>query len=160
VTRFGFAFNPTNEQARAALDRARGWCAANGIEAWDAEADDGDRIAAECVGSDLICVLGGDGTFLRAARSLEGARAPLLGVNLGRLGFLTEVEADQLETGLKRFLDGDFRIEERTILQVILSRGERTVARAIGLTKHRATRASRSQNPRRLRRPRTSATAN
>ena len=60
MSRFGFAFNPTNSQARAALERARAWCAANGVDAWDAEADDRERIAAECVGSDLVCVLGGD----------------------------------------------------------------------------------------------------
>jgi NAD+ kinase len=54
-------------------------------------------------------------------------------VNLGRLGFLTEVEAEQLEDGLARFLDGKCRIEERTILQVTLSRGAKALTRAIGL---------------------------
>ncbi|HKB33056.1 MAG TPA: NAD(+)/NADH kinase [Candidatus Dormibacteraeota bacterium] len=81
----------------------------------------------------LVVTLGGDGTFLAGARFAAPKGIPLLGVNLGRLGFLTEVEAEHLEEGLKRFLDGDYRIEERTILQVALSRGTRTVARAIGL---------------------------
>jgi NAD+ kinase len=81
----------------------------------------------------LVVTLGGDGTFLAGARYAAPRGIPILGVNLGRLGFLTEVEADHLEDGLKRFLDGDYRIEQRTILQVVLSRGTRTVARAIGL---------------------------
>ena len=52
--RFGFAFNPTNPQARAALDRAEAWCRANGVETWSSEASDRDRIAAACPGTDLV----------------------------------------------------------------------------------------------------------
>jgi NAD+ kinase len=81
----------------------------------------------------LIVTLGGDGTFLSGARLAAPRGIPVLGVNLGRLGFLTELESDQLEDGLGRFLEGAYRIEERTILQVVLLRGPRTLARAIGL---------------------------
>ncbi len=127
MSRFGFAFNPTNPQARAALERARAWCAANGVESWDAEADDGDRIAAECVGSDLICVLGGDGTFLRAARGIGDSAAPTLGVNLGRVGFLAKVETDDLEQALSKVASGDFALEDRFRIEATLIRvdGER-----------------------------------
>ena len=113
MKRFGFAFNPTNPQARAALERARAWCSANGVDAWDAEADDHQRIAQECVGSDLICVLGGDGTFLRAARGIGDSAAPTLGVNLGRVGFLAKVETDDLERALSKVASGDFALEDR-----------------------------------------------
>ena len=83
--------------------------------------------------TDLLITLGGDGTFLAGAR-LAGPRGiPLLGVNLGRLGFLTELEEDQLETGVTGFIEGKHRIEERTMLQVELLRGSRRVARSIGL---------------------------
>lgn len=81
----------------------------------------------------LVVTLGGDGTFLHGARLAAPRGIPILGVNLGRLGFLTEVDADQLEEGLSRFLDGSYRIEERTILQVALMRGGRNLARSIGL---------------------------
>ena len=81
----------------------------------------------------LVLTLGGDGTFLHGARVAAPRGIPILGVNLGRLGFLTEVDADQLEEGLTRFLDGSYRIEERTILQVALIRGGRNVAKSIGL---------------------------
>ena len=124
MSRFGFAFNPTNPQARAALERAQAWCAANQVEAWDAEADDRDRIAAECVGSDLICVLGGDGTFLRAARGIGDSAAPTLGVNLGRVGFLAKVETDDLEQALAKVAKGDFMIEDRFRIDATLLRAD------------------------------------
>lgn len=63
-------------------------------------------------------VLGGDGTLLKAARLLSPGGMPLLGVNLGRLGFLTEVESGNLETALPSFLQGDFVMDERTTLAV------------------------------------------
>ena len=124
MSRFGFAFNPTNPQARAALERGQTWCAANGVEAWDAEADDGDRIAAECVGTDLICVLGGDGTFLRAARGIGDSAAPTLGVNLGRVGFLAKVETVDLEEALSKVASGDFAIEDRFRIEATLLRAD------------------------------------
>ena len=124
MSRFGFAFNPTNPQARAALERAQAWCAANGVESWEAEADDGDRIAAECVGADLICVLGGDGTFLRAARGIGDSAAPTLGVNLGRVGFLAKVETDDLEQALAKVATGDFALEDRFRIEATLLRAD------------------------------------
>ena len=122
MSRFGFAFNPTNPQARATLERAQAWCAGNGVESWEAEADDGDRIAAECVGSDLVCVLGGDGTFLRAARGIGDSAAPTLGINLGRVGFLAKVETDDLEGALAKVAGGDFALEDRFRIEATLLR--------------------------------------
>jgi NAD+ kinase len=105
-----------------------------GVETFESDRDGPtDAVTARLKGVGLVVTLGGDGTFLAGARFAAPRGIPLLGVNLGRLGFLTEVEAEHLEDGLKRFLDGEYRIEERTILQVLLSRGSRTVARAIGL---------------------------
>jgi NAD+ kinase len=84
-------------------------------------------------GADLVLTLGGDGTFLAGARLAAPNDVPVLGVNLGRLGFLTELEHDQLEHGIQRYVAGDYRIEERNMLQVTLMRGGRTIAKAIGL---------------------------
>ena len=89
--------------------------------------------SAELKGADLVLTLGGDGTFLAGARLAAPQGIPILGVNLGRLGFLTELEAEDLEDGLRRFLEGDYRIEERTMLEVTLLRGGRKVAQAVGL---------------------------
>jgi len=80
-----------------------------------------------------VVTLGGDGTFLAGARLAAPRGIPLLGVNLGRLGFLTELEAEQVEDGVARVINGSYRIEERTILQVTVRRADRNVVRAIGL---------------------------
>jgi NAD+ kinase len=66
---------------------------------------------------DLLIVFGGDGTMLGAARSLAGARTPILGVNIGGLGFLTAVGGDQISNELTHLWEGEFRIEERSLLQ-------------------------------------------
>ena len=78
-------------------------------------------------GLDLAVSLGGDGTMLRAVDLVAGSGAPVLGVNVGHLGYLTEVEPDDLAAALERFFRGDFRIEERMTLQVEVEGGEGTV---------------------------------
>ena len=116
------------------VDRAIAALKDRGVETFESDRDGPtDAVTARLKGVGLVVTLGGDGTFLAGARFAAPRGIPLLGVNLGRLGFLTEVEAEHLEDGVNRFLDGEYRIEERTILQVLLSRGSRTVARAIGL---------------------------
>jgi NAD+ kinase len=109
--------------------QAIGQLQAKSIEAVEMHRD----AAADLKGADLILTLGGDGTFLAGSRLAAPKGIPVLGVNLGRLGFLTELEHDQLEEGFRRYLANDFRIEERNMLQVTLSRAGRVVARAIGL---------------------------
>ena len=84
-------------------------------------------------GTDLILTLGGDGTFLAGARLAAPRDIPILGVNHGHLGFLTEIDAEGMEVGLGRFLDHSYRIEERTMLQVELARQGQTLVQEIGL---------------------------
>lgn len=116
------------------LERARRVLSDRGIESWTARREEpATAIASRLHATSLLLTLGGDGTFLSGARLAAPRGVPLLGLNLGRLGFLTELEEDQLESGLARFLEGRYRIEERTMLQVQLHRGTRNVARTIGL---------------------------
>ncbi|HZV51667.1 MAG TPA: NAD(+)/NADH kinase [Candidatus Dormibacteraeota bacterium] len=81
----------------------------------------------------LLVTLGGDGTLLHAARLAAPRGIPVLGVNLGRLGFLTELEVDELADGLRRFLAGEYRLDERMLIEVTVQRGERRLGRALGL---------------------------
>lgn len=66
---------------------------------------------------DVMLVLGGDGTVLQAARETIHSRIPLIGVNLGSLGFMTQIEPTGIEVALDRLIDGDYREESRMLLQ-------------------------------------------
>ena len=76
-------------------------------------------------GCELVVVFGGDGTILRGAEVARPAGTPLLGVNLGRVGFLAEAERDDIETVVERLVRGDYVVEERMTLEVdVLHDGE------------------------------------
>ena len=75
------------------------------------------RLDLEGEGVDLLLSLGGDGTLLRAARLVAGRDIPVLGVNLGHLGFLTSAPASELDAALGRVLDGDFVLDRRFTLR-------------------------------------------
>ncbi len=111
--RIGFAVNPGIADAQTVLERGRAWCAAHGAETWDAAPDDQGTMAASIPGSDVVCSLGGDGTFLRTARAIGGSGVPALGVNLGRVGFLAKVDPDGLEDALDGIASGEYSVEER-----------------------------------------------
>lgn len=81
------------------------------------------------IGLDLMLSLGGDGTMLRAVDLAADDGVPVLGVNLGQLGYLTEVEPSGVRMALKRFLAGSYRIEERMRLQVEVHRSDAPVER-------------------------------
>jgi NAD+ kinase len=98
--------------------------------------------------SDLLLVFGGDGTMLRAARDIAGSRTPILGVNIGGLGFLTGVPSKELPRALAQIWRGEFKIESRDLIEasgvchgkqiretalndIVVSRG--AVSRLIGL---------------------------
>ncbi|MGO8770386.1 MAG: NAD kinase [Mycobacterium sp.] len=84
------------------------------------EVVDADPRAAE--GCELVLVLGGDGTFLRAAELARNVEIPVLGVNLGRIGFLAEAEAEAIDRVLERVVARDYRVENRLTLDVIVSK--------------------------------------
>ena len=83
----------------------------------DIEVVDADETAAQ--GCELVLVLGGDGTFLRAAELARNAAIPVLGVNLGRIGFLAEAEAEAIDTVLDHVVNRHYRVETRMTLDVL-----------------------------------------
>lgn len=117
VRRIGFAYNPTKEDAVELSARATGWCARRDIESWAMASGDTDALLAALPGVDVLVVLGGDGTFLRAARAVAEVHVPIVGVNLGKIGFLSKAEAHELEELLGRIVDGRFRLEPRMALR-------------------------------------------
>jgi NAD+ kinase len=124
IRRIGLAYNPTNPETSDVRERAAAWCATHDIQTWMAEAEDHEAIGHQLADTDLICILGGDGTFLRAARAIGGSRVPALGVNLGRVGFLAKVEPADLEDTLDRVLAGDCRVEDRFRISATVIRAD------------------------------------
>ncbi len=119
------------ELARATIH----WLEQRGHSAWLTEVDGaahelGHKTREHRLGdapdADLVVSLGGDGTMLRAVQLLHGAPVPVLGVNVGLLGYLAEVEPESLATVLERWFDGPERgqwsVEERMLLEVSLAR--------------------------------------
>ena len=123
IRRIGFAYNPTSEAAVELRERAAGWCAVRGIDQWAAQAGDFNALCADLPTTDVLVVLGGDGTFLRAARAVIQVDVPLLGINLGKVGFLSKVEANELETVLAKLAAGQFTVDERMALEAKLLPG-------------------------------------
>ncbi len=126
LRRIGFAYNPTSEAAIELRERAAGWCRLRGIEHWAAPAGEFETLVVELPTTDILAVLGGDGTFLRAARAVAEVDVPLLGVNLGKVGFLSKVEAHELEGVLAQISNGDFAIDERMALHATVFPGGRS----------------------------------
>lgn len=142
LTRIGFAVSRYNPEATAVLERGRAWCAAHGVTAWDAIADDDDRLAGALPGSDLVAVLGGDGTFLRVARAIGDSQVPALGINLGRVGFLAKVEPADLEGALDGIAAGRFGLSERMRLGATIERADGTRVEAACLNEVAVARAA------------------
>jgi NAD+ kinase len=114
-----FVTHPERPEAAALAGRVGTWLREQGHEARVAEGH------AHALASgptdddiDLAVSFGGDGTMLRAVELASPAGVPVLGVNLGHLGYLTEVEPSGLQSALERFLAGDYGVEERMTLQV------------------------------------------
>lgn len=123
MKRIGFAYNPTTEQALELRERGMGWCATRGIEAWAEPAGDSDEDPQRLASSDVIVVLGGDGTFLRAARAVAIVDVPILGINLGKVGFLSKAEHSDLEVVLELLVQGAYVIEPRLAIEARILRG-------------------------------------
>ena len=77
--------------------------------------------------ADLAVVLGGDGSMLSAARHLAACRVPLVGINQGRLGFMTDIALGSMLERMGQLLDGQFSLEERTMLDADVRRGEESL---------------------------------
>lgn len=113
--------------AAEAVDRGSLHLAPDDMRAMGVEIEvvDADPHAAE--GCELVLVLGGDGTFLRAAELARNVGIPVLGVNLGRIGFLAEAEAEAIDTVLDHVIARTYRVEERLTLDIVVRQGGRII---------------------------------
>ena len=88
---------------------------------------DAATLAKDVAGAQVVCVFGGDGTMLRAARRVAPLGIPLLGVNLGRLGFLTGTSVDEFDGTIGEVIAGRYTCEDRTVVATSVTRAGRTV---------------------------------
>lgn len=102
-------------------------------------ADDVDSVLA---GADVAIVLGGDGTILSCAYSAAAEGVPILGINLGTLGFLAEVERAEAEFAVNKLLSGDYRVEKRLMLEAAVIRSGERVAKYTALNDFVVSRSS------------------
>jgi NAD+ kinase len=118
------------EVAQHAAD-VEAWCSLHGVEL-TVPADEAERLGRPDLASDspvcdadVVVSLGGDGTMLRSVEMLDGAAVPLIGVNLGSLGYLTEVEPDGLTTALDKFAAGadagEWHLDDRMMLDIAVN---------------------------------------
>ena len=147
LNRIGIVVKPNKEEAVSVARELIGWLTQRNIRVYL------DSIVASSVNPSLSCpreeigrwvdlliVLGGDGTLLSAVRHLEGEKVPILGVNLGGLGFLTEITLEELYPVLAKALEGNTETERRMKLHVDVIRrwgkvGEYTVLNDVVISK-------------------------
>lgn len=126
---FGIIANKRKPDIGNVTDGLRSWLEGRGarVVLWDdlsgfaaaGEFESIDEIAAE---SDIVIALGGDGTLLRAARAVANRMTPILGVNIGSLGFLTEVTVDEVYEALEEIMSDGYRYEDRMNIDAVVMR--------------------------------------
>lgn len=130
VVRAGLVVHTGRDRAVDAARHAARLLAERGVELVALREDDGLELGTEVTrvdrsafvdDTDVVLSFGGDGTFLRAAHRCRDAGVPVLGVNLGRIGFLAEIEVPLLEPAIERLVAGDYRVEDRDTIEATVT---------------------------------------
>lgn len=117
MKRIGVLYHPLREKARQLSQTVEEFLSSKGVSSWRCSAWDEDKAKPQVPGTELILSIGGDGTILHSARIVASLSVPILGINLGRLGFITEIDADEILSQLPGLLKGKGWIEERAMLE-------------------------------------------
>lgn len=128
--RVGVLAHPLRPQSAPVAEAIAAFLEAQGVLTWVFTRWDDAAVRERIAEADMVIAIGGDGAMLRAARVCAAHDVPVLGVNMGQLGFLTEISGpDSWETPLRRILNGDqWWIEQRMMIQAALLRGGQVVA--------------------------------
>jgi len=116
----GILYHPLLEKARNLAEKLEELLSSLGVSSWRCSAWDEDEAKSQVAGTDLILSIGGDGSILRAARIITPLAVPILGINLGRLGFITDINGNDVLSNLPDLLKGGGWIEERAMLEAEL----------------------------------------
>ena len=121
MNRVGILYHPMKEAAYTLAKKLEEFLSTKGLSIWICSAWEGEAARAQVNGTDLILSIGGDGTILRAAQAVVPEPTPIIGINLGNLGFMTELSVDEAEEKLTALLAGEGWIDERSLLEAELS---------------------------------------
>jgi NAD+ kinase len=118
VRRVGLVPHPNRDTAARLVDEATTRLTAHGVEVRCPLTEGGTDLDTD--GLDVVISLGGDGTMLRAVDTAYEAGVPVLGVNVGQMGYLTEVEPDDFDDALERLVSGEYEVAERMVLEIVV----------------------------------------
>jgi NAD+ kinase len=118
LKKIGIVFHPLNRGALSLAQKVADFLGSGGVSCWLCSAFEGGQLSSQAADAELVLTVGGDGTILRTAQAL--LRQPILitGINLGQLGFLTELAANEAIEKLPTLLAGEGWIDERAMLEV------------------------------------------
>lgn len=120
LKRVGIIYNRSIEAARLLAERLASDLTSQGEDVWVYSTWEEQESQTRTPGTELLISIGGDGTILRVARIAAPHSVPILGINLGRLGFMTELPAEEALEKVPLFLDGGGWLEERAMLQAVI----------------------------------------
>ena len=121
MKRVGILYHPVKEEAYALAKQLEEFLGSRGFSVWLCSAWEGEMAKAQANGTDLILSIGGDGTILRAAQAVVPEPTPITGINMGKLGFMTELSVDEAMGKLPALLAGEGWIDERSLLEAEFS---------------------------------------
>ena len=124
MKRVGIVYHPLNKGALSLAQKLTEFLDTRGVFSWLCSAWEGKQVTEQVTGTDLILTIGGDGTILRTAQAVVPHSIPITGINLGKLGFLTELAADEAIEKLPVLLAGEGWIDERAMLEAELATGK------------------------------------
>ena len=121
MKRVGIVYHPLNEGAPALAQKLSRFLESSGVCGWQCSAWEGQQLEQQAPGTELILTVGGDGTILRAAQAAAPQSVPITGINLGQLGFLTELATDEAMEKLPALLAGEGWTDQRAMLEAELA---------------------------------------
>jgi len=124
MKKVGILYHPLKEDAHTLARELEGFLSSRDLSVWLCSAWEDEEAKSQANGTDLILSIGGDGTILRAAQVAVPGPTLITGINLGKLGFMTELSVDEALEKLSALLDGEGWIDERSLLEAELSSSE------------------------------------
>lgn len=130
MDKFFIVTNDGKDPDYIVTDHVRRVLEAAGKTTCQCQKDEQKKIMKEQIPSEVDCVIviGGDGSLIEAARAFHGQEVFILGINMGTLGYLTEVEVSNIDEALEQIIKGDYTLEDRMMLEGVFDSGEKDVA--------------------------------